>query len=188
MRGDSDRELVVRSLEGDDRAFRELVERHTPLVYAVVRGIMGNHPEAEDTVQEIFIKVFKGLGRFRGNSRLATWIYRISRNEAINASSRSRPETGPLDEARYISTDDAGPDKVYERKRLRAGLERLMAGLEENYRIVLELRYMGEKTYNEIADIMDIPVGTVKTNLHRAKQSLKRILVSKQAAGNRKDR
>lgn len=137
-----------------------LVERHQPLVYTVARGVLGTGDDVDDTVQDIFIKVFQGLSRFRGDSRFSTWIYRIARNEALNAVRKRR----------------AGMDSI----------DGYMAQLDENYRVVLELRYMGEKSYNEISEIMDVPIGTIKTYIHRAKQELKRKMMTRTVDGDQK--
>jgi RNA polymerase sigma factor (sigma-70 family) len=171
-----DRDLVEKSLDGSARAFGRLVERYHALVFSVVRGIMGQRDEVEDVVQEIFIKVYRNLAGYRGEARLSTWIYRIARNEAINAVSRSRPDTEPLDESSGHVSREAGPEERLERKHATRFLEELLTALDEQHRIAIELRYMGEKSYAEIAEIMDIPIGTVKTYIYRAKAAMKKRL------------
>ena len=182
MKGEMRRErnndtlLVQKSLEGDGRAFERLVRSYHDLVFSVVRGIMGRNDEAEDVVQEIFIKVYRNLGGFRGESRLSTWIYRIARNEAINAVKRSRHDFEPLDDATGLESRERGPAERFERKRSKRFVEELIETLDDQHRIAIELRYMGEKSYDEIAEIMDIPIGTVKTYIHRAKAAMKKRL------------
>jgi len=171
-----DRELVDKTLEGSERAFRSLVERYHALVFSVVRGVMGRCDEVEDVIQEIFIKIYRNLSGYRGDASLSTWIYRISRNEAINAVSRFRLETEPLDESVGRVGREARPDECLDRTEAKHRLEELLATLDERYRIAIELRYMGEKSYAEIAEIMEIPIGTVKTYLFRAKAAMKRRL------------
>ena len=151
-----------------------------PLVYSVVRGIMGNRDEVEDVTQEVFIKVYRKLATFRGEASLSTWIYRIARNEAINTTRRARHDTGPLDEAERLASTDPGPERNLERRITAHLVEDLLSSLDEQYRVVLELRYMGEKSYTEIAEIMDIPIGTVKTNIHRGKTLLKQRLAHRE--------
>jgi RNA polymerase sigma factor (sigma-70 family) len=168
--------LVEKSLEGSGKAFRSLVERYHSLVYSVVRSIMGNCDDAEDVTQEVFIKIYRKLSTFRGESKLSTWIYRIARNEAINAAARTRVPLQPLDDTREpISTHD-GPAEHLDRRITATVIEKLLAGLDERYRMAIELRYMSEKSYAEIAEIMDIPIGSVKTYIYRAKATLKRKL------------
>ncbi len=187
MKGDMRREeghdivLVEKTLEGDGRAFGKLVRRHHDLVFSVVRSIMGRRDDAEDVVQEIFIKIYRNLAGYRGDARLSTWIYRIARNEAINAVKRSRIDTETLDESsRHVGTEK-NPEERFERKLSKQLVEELLEPLEEQHRIAIELRYMGEKSYAEIAEIMDIPIGTVKTYLYRAKAAMKKSLVMRRS-------
>ncbi|MCK4236341.1 MAG: RNA polymerase sigma factor [Candidatus Krumholzibacteria bacterium] len=186
MRGDKNSELVASALRENENAFRKLIEKYNPVVYSVVRGIMGNHADAEDTVQEIFIKVYRGLGAFRGDSRLSTWIYRIARNEAINASARIKSSFRPIEEANGLGSERPNPHECYEKKKTSEQLEMLLSKLDENYRVALKLRYMGERSYSEIAEIMDIPIGTVKTYIHRAKILLKKMLTAENSSKAKK--
>jgi RNA polymerase sigma factor (sigma-70 family) len=177
LRRETDIDLIEQSLEGSGRAFKKLVERYYSLVYSVVRGIIGNRDEVEDVTQEVFIKVYRKLATFRGEARLSTWIYRIARNEAINVAKRARPDAGPLDEADRLASDIPGPDRRLEQRITASLVEELLSSLDEQYRVVLELRYMGEKSYAEIAEIMEIPIGTVKTYIHRGKALLRQRLI-----------
>lgn len=185
--GSHDRELVEQSLDGSERAFRRLVEKHHALVFSVVRGIMGQRDEVEDVVQEIFIKIYRNLSGYRGEARLSTWIYRIARNEALNARSRFRPHTEPLEESSALVSGEAGPEERFERARTKRLLEDLLAALDDQQRIAIELRYLGEQSYAEIAEIMDIPIGTVKTHIHRAKAAMKRKLCANRPERNRNE-
>ncbi len=180
QRGDNDAELVAKSLSGSDKAFRTLVERYQPLVYSVVRGVLGDSDTAEDVVQEVFIKVFKGLHTYRGDAKLSTWMYRIARNEAVNAGRRTPPPTTPVEDVILEAPAGEGPDEAFRKKAIRENLDQSLARLEDNYRLVLELRYMGEMSYNEISDVMELPIGTVKTYIHRAKVELKRVMSREQ--------
>jgi len=180
LRAVSDSELVRKAIGGDERAFARIVGDHHGMVFSVVRAILGNRDDVEDTVQDIFIKVYRNLARFRGESKLSTWIYRIAHNESINAVKRVRNDHGPLDEAFGLGTDRGNPDRAHRIRKMRETLEQLMLELDEQYRVVLELRYMGEKSYIEITEIMDIPIGTVKTYIHRAKAALKAGLTARE--------
>ncbi len=178
MRGSSDAALVAKSINGSGKAFRLLVERYGAVVYSVVRGILGNHHDVEDTVQEVFIKVYGGLPSYRGDAKLSTWIYRIARNHALNVRARPDHPHRPIEEAHHIQSPGAGPAETYRRTEVRRSIEELLARLDERYRVALELRYMADRSYAEIAVIMDLPVGTVKTYIHRGKLSLKRMMTS----------
>ncbi len=176
LKDTGERELVTKALAGDERAFRKILESHYTLIYSVVRGVAGQHGETDDIVQEVFIKIFRALGDFRGDSRLSTWIYRIARNESLNAVDRRRPQVIPIDDCAELPAADESPEASYRRRIGRERLERLMERLDEKQRVAIELRYIGDRSYEEIADIMDIPLGTVKTNIFRAKLSLKRMI------------
>ena len=186
MRGENDAQLVAKSLHGSEKAFRRLVERHQPMAYSVVRAVLGDRDDVEDVVQEVFVKVFRGLGRFRGDSKFSTWIYRIARNEAISAARRANPHSETLDDTEIRAPETDRPDVQYGREEQHRHVEAYLAQLDENYRVVLELRYMGEKSYAEISELMDVPLGTVKTYVHRAKFLLKEIMSKRTVRGERK--
>ncbi len=171
-----ERELVRKALAGDERAFRKLLESHYTMIYSVVRGVAGQHGETDDIVQEVFIKIFRALGGFRGDSRLSTWIYRIARNEALNAIDGRRPQVIPIEDCEELPASGESPETSCRRRMGRERLERFLERLDEKQRLAIELRYIGEKSYEEIAEIMDIPLGTVKTYIYRAKLSLKRMM------------
>jgi RNA polymerase sigma-70 factor (ECF subfamily) len=176
LKDTGERELVQKALAGDERAFRQILEGHYTLIYSVVRGVAGQRAETDDIVQEIFIKIFRALGDFRGESRLSTWIYRIARNEALNAVDRRKPAVIPIEDCMELPDSGESPETTLRRRMSRERLERFLDRLDEKQRVSIELRYIGEKSYEEIADIMGIPIGTVKTNIYRAKLSLKRMM------------
>jgi RNA polymerase sigma-70 factor (ECF subfamily) len=183
---ESDAALIARSLAGSEKAFRDIVERHFPMAYSVVRAVLGDHADIEDVVQEVFIKVYRGLSRFRSESKLSTWIYRIARNEAVNAARRPAASGPPLDEVDIRAPFQDSPEEQYRRTEQRHHLGRYLDRLSPDHRVVLELRYMGEKSYEEISELMDMPLGTVKTNIHRAKMELKRIMTKQTVDGKPK--
>jgi RNA polymerase sigma factor (sigma-70 family) len=178
-RNEGDSRLLAEAREGGEKAFRRLVERCQPMAYAVVRGVLGDRWDVEDVVQEVFIRVYRGLAGFRGEAKLSTWVYTIARNEAVNAARRQRPADESIDDVVVASPDEARPDERYMRKAQREELERCLSELEENFRVALELRYMAEMSYQEIAGTMGLPMGTVKTYIHRAKIELKRKMARK---------
>jgi RNA polymerase sigma-70 factor (ECF subfamily) len=175
---EAERRLIREAIGGNEKAFRAILERHYTLIYSVVRGVLGVSGETEDVVQDVFIKIFRALPDFRGESRLSTWIYRIARNEALNARGRSTRQFVPLDDCADVGTDQGNPETGYRRKVHAEQIERLMQRLDERERVVLELRYRGEKSYEEIAEMMEIPLGTVKTHIYRAKHSLRRMIAN----------
>lgn len=173
--------LIKKALNGDEKAFRAILERHYALIYSVVRGIVCNASDAEDVVQEVFIKIFRALPEFRGDARLSTWIYRIARNEALNAREKHRHEPVPVEDCEEMATDEGNPESAHRRKAAAERVARLMEHLDEKHRLVLELRYMAEKSYDEIAEIMNVPLGTVKTHIYRAKLALKQMMTEKRS-------
>lgn len=176
MPGETDHDLVAKTLQGNQKAFRQIVERYHSTAYAVVRGVLGDSDDVEDVLQNVYIKVYRGLAGFRGESRLSTWIYQIARNEAINTARRRRLQGPSLEEAVLPAGEASDPEAAYGKRELGQQMEAAMASLEENHRIVLELRYMGERSYEEIAEITELPIGTVKTYIYRGKAQLKKIL------------
>ncbi|MBN2071953.1 MAG: RNA polymerase sigma factor [Candidatus Krumholzibacteriota bacterium] len=188
MKGADDNELVKKSLNGSERAFRAIIEKHAPVVYSAVRSVIGNSDDIDDLVQDIFIKIYRGLSRFRGDSRLSTWIYTIARNESFNARGKKRPETVPVDTIDLSGPSNQRPDRVFLARQDSAEIRGLIARLDGKYREVIELRYLAEKSYIEISEIMEIPIGTVKTYLHRARNELKDMFSHQSEYDRRRDR
>ena len=178
MSNDQDRELVARSLRGDGRAFRDLVGKHHATAYAVVRAILGpqRFDDVDDVMQLTYLKAYQGLGSFRGESKFSTWLYQIARREALDVVSKKRVDTTSIDDVEIPARADATPDAATHERGERERIERAMVELDESYRTAIELRYMAEKSYEEIAELMRLPVGTVKTYVHRGKLELKRIM------------
>jgi len=183
--GDNDHDLIARSVQGDQKAFRDLLERHHATAWAVVRGVMGDRDEVEDVIQQVYIKVFRGLPRFRGEARFSTWLYQIARNEAINAVKKRRLDTIPVEDVVLAAPARDNPEAAWQRDRTGSQLEAAMARIDEKYRLAIELHYMGEHSYEEIAEIMDLPLGTVKTYIHRGKADLKKAMT--QTLGRREE-
>ena len=171
-----DSELVARTLRGDERAFRELVERHHAMAYAAVRAVLGDRDEVQDVMQVVYLKAFQGLAGFRGDARFSTWLYQIARREALDISSKRRYDTTDIDMVEIPATSHHAPDVATRERSERQWIDAALAELDETYRTAIELRYMAEKSYEEIAAIMGVPEGTAKTYVHRAKIELKRIL------------
>lgn len=188
MSNDQDRELVARSLRGDGRAFRDLVGRHHSVAYAVVRAILGpqRFDDVDDVMQLVYLKAHQGLGSFRGDAKFSTWLYQIARREALDVVSKRRVDAVSIDEVEIPARSNDAPDTALRDGDAREWVERAMGELDESYRTAIELRYMAEKSYEEIAELMRLPVGTVKTYVHRGKLELKRIL-SRPAWRERRD-
>jgi RNA polymerase sigma-70 factor (ECF subfamily) len=130
-------------------------------------------------VQNVYIKIYRGLAGFRGDSKLSTWVYQIARNEAINATRKRRPDVKPLEDFDLRASDGASPEAEYSQREMGERVNQAMGYLDENYRMALELRYMAERSYEEIGELMGLPIGTVKTYIYRGKAQLKKVMTRK---------
>jgi len=155
-------------------AFERIVEEYQGRVFRLACSILRNEAAAEDAAQEVFIRLWKALPQFRGESSLSTWIYAISRNTCLTRLKRERiRETLPLEEGKVASIPSPQGDPVGEQE-IRALVERL----PEKYRQVLVLFYFEERSYEQVAEALALPMGTVKTYLHRAKKELASLLAA----------
>jgi RNA polymerase sigma-70 factor (ECF subfamily) len=170
--------LVERCRQGDEAAFRELVDQHKALVFALIARSVRNPARAEEVAQDVFLKVHKGLPYFRGEAKLSTWIYRI----VINALSQERPDlaTASLDSdpgdpgraPREVPSVDGTFDALLLRDRLQKAIEQLPV----QYQVLVNGHYLKGMQYEELAAALEMPLGTVKTHLHRAKRRLRHLL------------
>jgi RNA polymerase sigma-70 factor (ECF subfamily) len=172
----SDEQALVERCRGgqDDTAFAELVDRYKDLVYGLVYRLSRDRGQADDLAQEVFFKVHRGLPYFRGDARLSTWIYRIVYNVCCEERSRRHPPEVPLDRGEGRRPIDPGvPDAAFGDLELRDRLARAMAGLPGNYRFLLAAHYLQGVQYEALAAALDMPMGTVKTHLFRARRMLR---------------
>jgi len=181
--------LFLRRLrERDERAFKEMVEQYRDQVFNLTYRMMGSREEAEDLAQEVFVTVFKTIDRFRGDSKLSTWLYRVTVNHCKNRikylARRYQQATSSYDEAtERASAGQSGhavttqrfvaPDRVIEGAQREQLVQAAIAQLEEDHREVIVLRDVEELSYDEICQITGLPEGTVKSRLHRARVALK---------------
>ena len=176
--GVEEHELVERCRQGDETAFRELVEQYKGLVFALIARSVSNRGRAEELAQDVFLKVHKGLPYFRGEARLSTWIYRI----VVNALSQERPElaTASLDEVPagedQPRLQPAADDRAFGDLLLRDRLQKAIERLPVPYQVLVNGHYLKGMRYEELAAALDLPMGTVKTHLHRAKRRLRHLL------------
>jgi RNA polymerase sigma-70 factor (ECF subfamily) len=167
-----ERALIERCRTGDDIAFGELVDRYKNLVYGMVWRMVSDRSQTDDLAQDVFLKVYRGLPYFRGDARLSTWIFRIVSNVCSQARGRRTAELpGALPPREPGSIDAAFADLE-----LRDRLDKAIAQLPENYRLLIAAHYLDGVQYEALAETLDIPVGTVKTHLYRAKRRLRELL------------
>ena len=176
---DPDRELVGHARSGSHRAFGEIVERHGDVVFRVAARIVGPH-EAEDVAQEAFLRAYHSLDRFRGDSHFRSWLLQIVHNTALNAVNRRVPEPvgspADADGADPLPPSARQPAESLEERERRERLEMKLRDLRSEHRIVLVLRDVEGMAYEEIAEVTDTPLGSVKGRLHRARGELIEIL------------
>ena len=170
----NERALVERCRSGDESAFQELVDRYKGLVFALIARTVQDRSRAEDLAQEVFLRVHRGLPYFRGEARLSTWIYRIVANVSVQDHARLPPVS--LDDERRAPSIPSASDRQFGDFELRDRLEKAIARLPANYRLLIAAHYLNGVTYEDLAGALDLPLGTVKTQLYRAKQQLRRML------------
>jgi len=176
MEAVNERELVERCRQGDQGAFQELVDRYKDLVFALIARTVQDRSRAEDLAQDVFLRVHRGLPYFRGEARLSTWIYRIVANVCLQDQSRAPKASISLDDGRGAARTPSAPDRQYGDLELRDRLEKGIARLPANYRLLVAAHYLDGVQYEELAEALQLPLGTVKTQLYRAKQQLRRLL------------
>jgi len=163
--------LIERCRTGDDIAFGELVERYKQLVYGMVWRLTSDRSRTDDLAQEVFLKIYRGLPYFRGEARLSTWIFRIVSNVCAQDRGVRRAETpAPL------VREPGGDDAAFAELELRDRLDKAIAQLPQNYRLLIAAHYLEGVQYDALAEALDIPIGTVKTHLYRAKRRLRELL------------
>jgi RNA polymerase sigma-70 factor (ECF subfamily) len=179
-----DSELAARAAAGDGAAFRALVERHRSMVYRLAYQFAGNHYDAEDIAQDVFIKVFRSLDRFRYDAQLTSWLYRIVMNACIDHKRRHAPAGwAPFTEDaefRMANTPEDGPgpeDQAYGGQ-LGDVLQAEIARLPPGQRLVFTMRHHEGLKLSEIADALGLAEGTVKRQLHAAVHRLRAALIS----------
>jgi RNA polymerase sigma-70 factor (ECF subfamily) len=174
-----EREIVRRCREGDESAFASLVDAYKNLVFAMATRLTGSRDLAEDLAQEAFLRVHRGLPYFRGEARLGTWIYRIVANLATEPRFH-RSTVASLDTGKQGggSTEVASNDSSFGDLELKDRLEKAIARLPENYRLLIAGHYLKGVRYEDLAEAAGVPMGTVKTHLHRARKMLRRMLES----------
>jgi RNA polymerase sigma-70 factor (ECF subfamily) len=178
---DPEQHLIQRAQKGDQEAFAALVTEHQRYVYNLALRVLKNEEEALDLAQETFVRAWTALPNFRGQSKFRTWLYRIVTNLCYNRLPnlrRSLTELGDDVIAELPETEIAfdNPAHGLESRELRSYLHQAVDRLDENYRLLISLRYQNELSYEEIATMLNLPLGTVKTGLFRAKEQLRRAL------------
>ena len=185
----TDQEVVTRAREGRETAFRELIGRYERPVFSLIYRLVRDRERAEDLSQDTFIKVLNALDRYDPSYKFSSWIFKIAHNTALDHLRKKEPETLSLDGSPHaesaaeadasaisVSSDDPSPEDYAANRELAGVLEEAVGKLRPEYRTAIVLCHMEGRPYEEIAEIMDVPLGTVKTYIHRARHELRDLL------------
>ncbi|MDT5062279.1 MAG: hypothetical protein QOH63_2738 [Acidobacteriota bacterium] len=186
----ADCELVTRAVAGREDSFEELVRRYQRPIAAYVYRMVGNYEAALDLTQEVFIKVYNSLGRYRSEFKFSTWIYKIAHNSAVDHlrrhSTREQSLLNEFDgEQRELPIESRriSPEQEYAGKERRAEIEQVVRGLPAAYRELILLRHSHDLSYDEIAEVTGLPLGTVKNRLFRAREVMRQLFVERGITG-----
>jgi len=185
----TDAELVERFKGGDRRAFNEITRRYQHKIYGICLRWLGHEQVASEVAQDVFVSAFKAMGRFRGESKLSTWLYRIAINHCKNRRMYQRRRHTKQHESldkpigdeedsrrRELPSEDPLPDAGIHQTEAQHLLQTALEQLDEEQRFIIVLRDMEDRSYEEIAELLKLPRGTVKSRLHRARAQLARLL------------
>lgn len=182
----SDRDLVATAVSGAEGSFEELVRRYQRPISAYVYRMVGNYESALDLTQEIFIKVYSSLGRYRSEFKFSTWIYKIAHNSAVDHLRRNATREHSLingtegDQFEIpIESGTLSPEQESERKERRVEIEAVVRTLPSTYRELIVLRHSQDLTYEEIVEVTGLPLGTVKNRLFRAREMMRQQFLEK---------
>jgi RNA polymerase sigma-70 factor (ECF subfamily) len=185
----TDQEVVELARQGRESAFRDLIGRYERPVFSLIYRLVRDRERAEDLSQDTFIKVLNALDRYDPSYKFSSWIFKIAHNTALDHLRRKEPETLSMDGSPHARTaaeqeatslspasTDENPEEYTAAKELGGEIEEAIGRLRPEYRTAIVLCHVEGRAYEEIAQIMDVPLGTVKTYIHRARNELKREL------------
>lgn len=182
----TDSELVESAVAGDSRAVEEILRRHQPRLRAVCRRILNNDADADDATQNALIAIVRSLSSFDGRSAFSTWAYRIATNAALDEARRRqrRPSIGreELDTSRIV---DLSSDRVFASLDERDALEKALSTVPEDFRVAVVLRDVADLDYEQIAQVLGIPIGTVRSRIARGRAHLADVLRNRDGVGDR---
>jgi len=179
---DDDREAIEATQRGDRAAFDRLVERYQRNVYRLCFRYVNNHHDASDLAQETFLKAFRAIGRFRGESAFSTWLYRIAVNTCLNFRATRRLPSEPIEDD--VPDAAKGVADRIEEDELSAQVREAVSRLPEKQRATLILKVYNDLTHEQVAEIMGSTVGTVKANLFHALGNLRKSLTGRRTTGD----
>lgn len=175
---DTDQQIIQRILSGNSHGYAVLLRRYRDLVMTLAMRMLGAREDAEEAAQDAFIRAFRSLHSFEQRARFSTWLYRITYNVCATRLSRRRSDTVQLDDelAERVPDDRESADQELQTDELRAALADAIGQLRPEYASVITLFYLHDQSHQDIATITGLPIGTIKTRLHRARTELQRRL------------
>lgn len=186
----TDGELVAAAVDGREASFEELVRRYQRQITSYVYRMLGNYESSLDVTQEVFIKIYNSLERYSCDYKFSTWLYRIAHNAAIdhirrNSVNAQSLETVNGDDAYQIQIESPNPtpEQEHQRSEWRTEIESVVMRLPSAYRDLILLRHSRDLSYDEIAEITSLPLGTVKNRLFRAREMMRSLLVERGISG-----
>ena len=187
----ADRDLVTRAMAGREDGFEELVRRYQRPIATYVYRLVGDYESALDLTQEVFIKVYNSLRRYRSEFKFSTWIYKIAHNSAVDHLRRYSTRatsalTGEFDGEQYelpLESRRLSPEQESERAERRAEIEQVVRSLPLAYRELVLLRHAHDMSYEEISEVMGLPLGTVKNRLFRAREAMRQQFIERGITG-----
>jgi RNA polymerase sigma-70 factor (ECF subfamily) len=184
----SDAEYVRRIQRGETETFEILVRRHEKVIFNLLYRMLGDYDDAAETAQEVFLSAYRAIRQFRGDANFSTWLYRIALNHATTRRKSTisrRQRLVPIEGADLVDHVDVGPAESLEKKEIRERVQRALNELDPEDAMVILLRDLQDIAYEDIARVLKVPVGTVKSRLHRARQALKTRLAAFVFAGKK---
>jgi RNA polymerase sigma-70 factor, ECF subfamily len=184
----SDADYVRRLQRGETEAFEMLVRRHEKTIFNLVYRMLSDYDEAAEVSQEVFLSAYRAIGQFRGDANFSTWLYRIALNHTSTRRKtliRRQQRNVAIEDTEPVRDLQPGPAETMEKKEIRERVQRALNSLEPDDATVILLRDLQDIPYEEVARLLEIPVGTVKSRLHRARQALKSQLASYFYAGRK---
>ncbi|MGH7474771.1 MAG: RNA polymerase sigma factor [Longimicrobiales bacterium] len=185
----SDQDVVARARNGSEKAYRELIRRYERPVFSLIYRLVRDREKAEDLAQDTFIKVLNAIDRYKPEFKFSSWIFKIAHNTALDDLRKKELRTLSLDGSPHatsdaeaalhvpvVASDEPSPADFVEQRELGGQIEAAIGTLRQEYRTAILLRHMEGREYAEIADIMGVPLGTVKTYIHRARLELREAL------------
>jgi len=185
----AEKRLIELSVGGDVEAFETLIQSHQKRVYNIALRMTGNPEDAQELAQDAIVRAFTSIGKFRGDSSFSTWLYRITinvctdflrkRNRAAVISMEQGPVSNESQQGLQIEEESPGPDELAEKKQLKELVRDAIESLSDEHKQVLILRDIMDMSYKEIANMLNVNEGTIKSRINRARAGLKKIIMQR---------